>query len=54
MKQKNETYAPQKFVDKVKSRPDWPELEAKIKAVLGDDWRLVSYAEAEIQRPNGE
>ena len=51
---KNETYAPQKFVDAVKARPDWTELEARLKAVLGDNWRLVSYEEAVTRPPEGK
>lgn len=39
------TYVPKSVTDAVKSRPDWPELEAAMKRAYGADWRLVSYDE---------
>ena len=35
-------YVPKSVTDAVKSRPDWPELEAAMKRAYGDGWRLVS------------
>lgn len=36
------TYVPKSITDAVKSRPDWPEIEAAMKKAYGSDWRLVS------------
>ena len=36
-------YVPKSVTDAVKSRPDWPELEAAVKRAYRDGWRLVSY-----------
>ena len=30
----------------IMNRPDWPELEKKMKAIYGDDWMLVTHEEA--------
>lgn len=39
------TYVPKSVTDAVKSRPDWPEIEAAMKRAYGSDWRLVPYDE---------
>lgn len=38
-------YVPKSVTDAVKSRPDWPEIEAAMKRAYEADWRLVSYDE---------
>lgn len=29
----------------IMGRPDWPELEKKMKKIYGEDWKLVSHDE---------
>lgn len=47
-------YVPKSVTDAVKSRPDWPELEAAMKRAYGADWRLVSYDEMKHPAEAGE
>lgn len=47
-------YVPKSITDAVKSRQDWPELEAAMKRAYGADWRLVSYDEMKYPAEAGE
>lgn len=40
------TLVPQSIKDALTSRPDWPEIDRRMKSVYGDKWELVSYEEA--------
>lgn len=35
------TFVPKDFYDEVTSRPDWPEIEKRMKEIYGETWRLV-------------
>lgn len=39
------TYVPRQMKDALESRPDWPELETRMKSMYGPSWRLVAYEE---------
>lgn len=41
------TFASKELVEIIKSRPDYPELERKMKKVYGPGWELVPYEEAD-------
>lgn len=40
------TYVPKGLRDAVVSRPDWPEIERRMKAAYGESWELVAYMPA--------
>ena len=37
------TFVSKSFKDAIEKRLDWLEIEAKIKEIYGDDWKLVPY-----------
>ena len=35
------TFVPKDFYEEMVSRPDWPEIETRMKEIYGETWRLV-------------
>lgn len=44
------TYVPKSLYDAITSRPDWPELELRMKDIYGESWELVPYEYSEYQK----
>lgn len=38
-------YAPPAYVERLKARPDWPDIEREMKKIYGKDWELVACSE---------
>ena len=47
------TFLPKELVEIVKSRPDYPELERKMKMAFGSGWELVPLEEADEKLGSG-
>lgn len=50
---RNVTIVPADVKKAVTERPDWPEVEQRLKRVLGENWRLVTYEEFAASEPGG-
>lgn len=49
VEKENATYVSDAFYRVVTARPDWGEIEKRIKSVLGHDWKLKSIGDTSIE-----